>query len=436
MVNITNECSAMNTQQRTRRAIDGCFFFFTTRVAVINREENMKQSDKVDSSLALDDMRIMMSTTIFIGLSLLTATIASVPIPFVRNVTFVAISNATSVTVTHRSCDDCLCAMNSSHLLLNCFPDSSCRYFTSIPHTYTIQSTAGALLYFPQQIFPNASQSSMGNTSSLLQQLNTSTPTYATVNAPRCLVIDDHGYLVTISYSDKSIVRLYAENMTRVNVPASPIFVDPPWSLAHYNGAYYVGFSSYILMLDSTNMSVLQNITNPLMVEQRAMTFLNGGKQMIVTSVGNGRLLFFNRSSSTSYDYSFIGSQITNCSHPHGLFHVNDTFFVLSSWADNKIFTYSNPVNATSWTETLAFDASPTTGSNKGNNVAIDRDGRYWFSMGTYGALILDSQGALLGTIKPPVTSIFDTLILDDYVIYFSDIEANRILRFDPNMNF
>ena len=90
--------------------------------------------------------------------------------------------------------------------------------------------------------------------------------------------MDDHGYLVTISYSDKSIVRLYAENMTRVNVPASPIFVDPPWSLAHYNGAYYVGFSSYILMLDSTNMSVLQNITDPLMVEQRAMTFLNGEK--------------------------------------------------------------------------------------------------------------------------------------------------------------
>ena len=378
----------------------------------------------------------MSSMTIFIRLSLLTTVAAATRIPFVRNVTFVPISSSTSLTVTSRSCDQCLCTRNASHLLLNCFPDSSCRYFTSIPHTYSIQSTAGALLYFPQQIFPNASQSSMGNTSSLLQQLNTSTPTYATVNAPRCLVMDDHGYLVTISYSDKSIVRLYAENMTRVTVPASPIFSEAPWSLSYCNGAYYVAFGYQILILDSTNMSVLQTLTGGLVVQPRDMTFLNGGKQMVAVSSDYFLLLFFNRSSSTSYDYTFIGSQPVNCSYPSGLFHVNDTFFVLSSWADNKIFTYSNPVNATSWTETLVINAWPMTGSPNGNHIAIDRNGRYWFSMGTYGVLIFDSQGVLLGTIKPPVTSIFDTLILDDYVIYFSDYEAGRIIRFDPNMNF
>jgi hypothetical protein len=249
----------------------------------------------------------MMDTTRLIHLCLLTATVAVVQIPFVSQL----------------------------------FP----RQFMSILQEYSPHV---------QQIFSNASQSFATNTSSLLQQLNTTTPTYTAVSAPRCLVMDNHGYLETMSYSLKSTVRLHAENMTEITVPVSPIFTDFPWSLAYYGGAYYVGFTDPILILDSTNMSVLQSITGALVVQLRDMTFLNGGKQMIAVSSDYFLLLFFNRSSSTSYDYSFIGSQSVNCTYPSCLFNVNETLFSLSSWGDNQVFNYSNLAKATSWIETLA----------------------------------------------------------------------------------
>ena len=165
----------------------------------------------------------------------------------------------------------------------------------------------------------------MPNTTSLLSQLKNATPTYVPVNKPLCLLLDDHGYLVTASQSDRTILRFDPNNLTRISQPPSPIFSQAPNSLAHRRGAYYVGFDQSISVVDSSNMSQIHNITTSYLSGTRDMIFLNDGQLMIVLSTGNGVILFFNRSSPTSYNYDFIGYQYVSGGNPHGLFHVDDS---------------------------------------------------------------------------------------------------------------
>ena len=232
-----------------------------------------------------------MSSTTILYLIFCTALTTAVQIPFVsEHVTLVPKSNSTSVTLTNRTCDECLCASNSSHSILNCFPNNSCQFFVDVPLTYSLQSTSNAFLYFPQQVFPNASQCCMSNTSFLLDQLTNTTTTNVSVDHPLSLLLDDHNYLATVSYANKSIVRFYPDNLTQINQPASPSFVDNPRSLAYHEGAYFVGFKSYILVVLSNNMTQIHNISASVLDGVRDMVFLRNGQLMIVSSADNDRL--------------------------------------------------------------------------------------------------------------------------------------------------
>jgi hypothetical protein len=125
------------------------------------------------------------------------AIIGAVQLPFLSNSTLVSQSNSTSVTLTNRSCDQCLCESNFPSIL-NCFPNNTCQLFVDAPLTYTLKPTPNALPFFPRRILPNASQCCMPNTTDLLNPSNNATPTYASVSVPRSLVMDNHGYLVTV----------------------------------------------------------------------------------------------------------------------------------------------------------------------------------------------------------------------------------------------
>ena len=164
------------------------------------------------------------------------------------------------------------------------------------------------------------------------------------------------------------------------------------------------------------------------------MIFLNDGQLMIVLSTGNGAILFFNRSSPTSYNYDFIGYQYVSGGNPHGLFHVDDSLFYLSSWHDNTVYSYSKTGNITRWNETLLFSAWSSVSTSSGFHVSVDSSDRYWFSMGTFGVKIFTSQGALLDSLYPSGFDIFDTLIADNFVLYLSDQGGYRIIRIDPNV--
>ena len=150
--------------------------------------------------------------------------------------------------------------------------------------------------------------------------------------------LDDHGYLVTVSQSLGSIVRFHPDNLTRIDQPPSPIIPYSPYTVAQQNGAYYVGSYNYIYIIDCSNMTIIGNISASELSGTRDIIFLNSGQQMIVTSNSNNRLVFFNRSNTTSHNYDFVGYQNVTCSEPYGLFYVNDTFFYVTAWDRKTVY--------------------------------------------------------------------------------------------------
>ena len=173
----------------------------------------------------------------------------------------------------------------------------------------------------------------------------------------------------------------------------------------------------------------------PSLSAPRDMIFLSSGQHMIVASWADNRLVFFNRSNSTSHDYIFAGDQLVNFQLPHGLSYANDSCFYSTSEFSSKVYSYSYTGSLTSWTETLVLNASSVAvGANNGYHVSIDNSDRYWFSLGGNGTLIFDSQGSLLGTLRPTGSNTFDTLITENYVIYLSEYVPDRITRIDPNI--
>ena len=363
-----------------------------------------------------------------------TSIAAAVQVPFLSNITLVPKSSATSITLTDRSCDQCLCESNFSHSILNCFLNNTCQLFVDAPLTYTLKPTLNANVYFPRQILPDASQCCMSNTTDLLQRLSNATSTYAPVNHPRCVVIDNHGYLVTVSHTDQSIVRFYPNNLTRVDPSPSSLFSDSPLALAYHDGAYYVAFDYAILVFNSSNMTLINSISASALNGTRDMIFVNEGQQMIVTVVFSSRLLFFNRSSPTSHNYTFSGYQDLTFQGPHGLFYVNDGLFYLTSYSSGNVYKYSNAGNGTAWSGSLAVNASSVGTSLHGNHVTIDACDRYWLSAGGAGVRLFDREGFLVGSLYATGSNIFDTLMLDNYVMYLSDKEENRIIRLDPKI--
>ena len=242
-----------------------------------------------------------MSASITIVIVILHAAVSTtVQLPFLPNLILVPLSGSKSITINNRTCDQCLCDSNLSYSILNCIPNNSCQFVVDAPRSYKLQPTPGVLLYFPRLILPNPSECWMPNTRFLLDHLNTIVPTHADVPSPTCLLLDNHGYLVTVSQTNRSIVRFHPDTLTRIDQPPSPVFSQNPESIAHYRGAYYVTFSDYILVVDSSNMSQIHNISTSSLMGPRDMIFLNDGQQMIVASTYGGTLVFFNRSSAIS----------------------------------------------------------------------------------------------------------------------------------------
>ncbi len=375
----------------------------------------------------------MLITIIF---TILFVAVNTIQIPFINNVTFISISNSSSIMITNQTCDQCLCLSNSSYMALNCFPNNTCQFFYTFPRTYTLQSTSQARLYFLQQIFPNTSQCCISNTSYLLNKLNTTTPIITQVFSPRCLVLDNNGYIVTISQQNWTIVRLYATNLTVVEYPSPPTFYMTPMTITYRSEAYYVGFDAYILVLDSNNFTELNNITTLSLSGTRGMIFLNDGQTFVVASTYNQYILFFNRSNTVSQSYTFVGQQYVNYSYPHGLWYISDTFFYVTSWGDNTIYSYSATNVNTIWTQNLFLDPKSVATTSDGNHLTIDECNRYWYSLGSNGMTIFNNQGLLVANFTEIIPSPFDALITDEYVIYLSDTSSNIIKRIDPEIQY
>ena len=361
--------------------------------------------------------------------------VTPIQIPVINNATFVAMSNSSTTIMTNKTCNECVCMSNSSYIALNCFPNDTCEFFHTFPRTYQIQSSSQVRLYFLQQIFPNASQCCMSNTSHILNQIHTVTPIYANVSGPRFLVFDNHGYLVTISRNAKTIVRFDPTNLTEITTSSTPpTFTKNPMAIGYYNEMYFIGFDKFILAIDSNNFTTTYNISASDLDGTRDIMFLNNGETMVATSASNHYLIFFNLTNNVPGNYNFAYKQSVNYTFPHGFWYVNDTYFYVISWGNNTIYSYSAMNNSILWKEELFLNPNSFVSSSDGNYLTIDECNRYWLSMGAYGILIFDSQGSLLGNTTLVTSYAFYTLVIDNYLIYVSDPVSNQIIRLDLNI--
>ena len=338
--------------------------------------------------------------------------------------------------VTNHTVQQCLCLSISTFVAFNWYPNNTCQLFYTFPITYKIQSMPNARLYFPKGIFPNVSQCCMPDLAFLLNKLNNGTRTYVNVTEPRNLLINNHGYLVTVEMQPAKLVRFDAKTLARINQIALPY--SYVMTVGFSNNAYFAGvINGPILVIDSENLTVLNQVSESQIQNIRSIVFLENGRTMVTNTVDTSKINFFHRNSNSSFNYTFTYERSVSYPSPHGLTVYNDTSFYVTSYTNNSIYFYTTVANTGIWTEQLVVDAQSIRNISGGTFMTIDECGRYWFSLETSAVYIFDHSGSWIGNFSLGSGSIMDTLIADDYVMYFSDRRPNlgRIIRIDPNID-
>lgn len=357
-------------------------------------------------------------------------------IPYINDVVFTPISASNSTFSYNQTYKQCLCTSNFSHFILNYFPNNTCQYFSSSPRRYRIESVSGARLYFPKQILPNASECCMPDLNVLLDKLYNATPIYTNSSAPRCLTTNDQGSIATVARQAKRVNIFDSTNLTLIR-QSSVLDNASLYSIAYYEGYYYVGTGANVIqIIDENSLTIVQTISATGLNTIRDVMFLNNGTTMVVTSCFNNSLLFFNRTSTTSLNYTLAFHLNVANVLPHKFWHVNDSFFYVTSWLKNAVYSYStNDSLSMLWTENLYLNATSVTFTPCGSYYLIDECNRGWFSLGYYGLQIFDSNINIIGNFTISNASIFYAIITNNYVMYISDVQSNRVIRIDPNIN-
>ena len=356
-------------------------------------------------------------------------------IPWIRNASLVPLSPTNITTLLNLTCDQCLCsAWRLNSAAFNYFSDNeTCELFDPFPRTYRFVSKSDASLYFAQGLLPNKSESLAADLDELLVRLSRAAMTSINVTNPRCLAVDNHGYIVTVEDNSKVLHRFDADDMTPIDSTTFPGGIL--LCIAYHQQAYYIPRDDYsILIIDSNNLSVIHTINSPTIIAPRDLIFFSEGKTMVLASTYNKTLLFFNLTDNQTRNYVYIYTLGTSCSTPHGLRYVNDSFFYVTSWNEISIYSYST-TNGVSWTGNLFVDASSLTSSGSGSHITVDSYQRTWFSMYTPVIYVFNRQGQLIGNFTPALNSAFDMVLTDNYIMYISDFDGNRVVRIDPNIN-
>ena len=124
-------------------------------------------------------------------------------------------------------------------------------------------------------------------------------------------------------------------------------------SIAFHDQAYYIGTDSLTIeVIDSLSSSTVNVINHASLNGVRDIMFLRDGQTMVAASTWRQKLVFFNRSSTSSFNYSFAYEVSTSYLAPHGLAYVNDSFFYATSWDGNRVYSHATSDGVT-WTETL-----------------------------------------------------------------------------------
>jgi hypothetical protein len=358
----------------------------------------------------------------------------SIQIPYIDNNVLIPGYSSNSTLTYNQTKDQCLCLSSLSYPVINWFPNNTCQLFRVFPPTYQIQVTTGARLYFPQQLFPNASQCCMPDINYLLNKLTLATAIFANLSNPRDIFIDNLGYLVTVEMSLNFLHRFNATSLSTIS--RTSVQNSYQMTIAFDQGAYFIAPNNQNFMaeMNSTNLALLNNITMTGISGPRGIMFLNSGQTMVVTSNSNNSLVFFNRSSVIPSKYTFSYSLAVHNNGPHGLWRVNDSFFYATSYSNNSIYSYSTIGNSTLWNETFLFKLLKLNSTGGSTNIAIDECGRLWLPLEGSTVLIYSQEGTFLGNYTNTRFAVSFMTITSNYVMYFSDCGNNQIIRIDPQI--
>jgi len=374
----------------------------------------------------MTDMLFLFISYLLISIHL----VNSIPIPFIQNATLHTGYFENRSQLINGTCNECLCMSQFSYSAVNCYPNNTCQLFLTFPVSYQIETTPGGRLYFPQQSFPNASQCCMPDINYLLNKLRMATIISINVSSPRDAVIDDHGYLVTVEELTNNLDRFNPINLSKINSIALPN--TDPMTVVYFKDAYYIApSSSPMTVIDSENLTLLTTI--PTQISGiRGIIFLNNGQTMVVTSYYDNRVVFFNRTSLVSIQYNTSFSQSTNFSGPHGIWRVNDSFFYVTSYPGNSLYSFRATGIYNQWIQTLVLPYTNTNGQGGAARVTIDECGRFWSTFEMNTIFIHDQQGQYIGNWTIPNSTIFDIKIMDNYLIYLTESINNKTIRVDP----
>ena len=214
----------------------------------------------------------------------------------IDNVFLIPVAPVNITTIFDSTRDQCIClALDSHSAAVNYFLDkNACQLFDRVPITYQLQPNAQATVYLSSGSSTNASQCCMPDLNILIEKLENAMITSANQPNPRCLALDNHGYLVTVQYGENVIMRYSSPDL--IVIDRIPLSENDAKSITFHDNAYYVGTDSKsIEVVDSNSLLTVNVITDPTMSGVRDIVFLHDGDTMVVSSINNQKILFFKR---------------------------------------------------------------------------------------------------------------------------------------------
>ncbi|UJR11728.1 hypothetical protein I4U23_015909 [Adineta vaga] len=270
----------------------------------------------------------------------------------------------------------------------------------------------------------------MPNINSLLYKLNMSTIVSVNISHPRDIVTDSYDHIASIEEFTNDLVRFDPTNLTIID--RSSILIPPQMTMTFFNNAYYIAsYSGFIIVIDSQNLTMISNFSSSV-YGLRGIIFVNQGQMMILTSFENNCLVFLNRTSLFPIQYQYSFRQTTSFPGPHGIWRMNDSFFYVTSYTNNALYSYRTNDCGRSWNETFVLQMAYMNSGSANSRLTIDECNRFWFAFETDTILIYDQNGTMLGNWILPNSLVFDVKIMNNYLMYVSESNRNRIRRFQP----
>ena len=136
---------------------------------------------------------------------------------------------------------ECLCTVLSNNLFssavaFNLYLNGSCQLFLTLPITYRMEKETNSTLILLKQLPARDLAPCCSNLSWLIHRLNASQQASANISSPSFLIIDDHDFLVALSYKGPFIQF----NRTTLSPIRTVTIGDSATSLSYRNGLYYI----------------------------------------------------------------------------------------------------------------------------------------------------------------------------------------------------